>query len=199
MASWSIAQEDTRMKPGPALTKAPLQQHILVILCYWHHSYRTQSIPSWVACVADALKWWVQERTLLPSDIHGTISVLDCNSIIWSSDSHKLFRHFLEFIYLPTHYAWVSRIKDNFSRRLTNSDELFLNTWLITITKFNIPENNPKRRLTLSQHNKMSSLKRSSDHLRTFLATFGSLRKIVGNVRKFRTWADENLTHLTQK
>jgi len=40
-------------------------------------------------------------------DIHGSISVLDCNSIIWSSDSHKLFRRFLEFIYLPTlmHYA----------------------------------------------------------------------------------------------
>ena len=194
MASLSIAQEDTRMKPGPALTKAPLQQHILVILCYWHHSYRAQSIPSWVACVADALKWWVQERTLLPSDIHGTISVLYCNSI-----HHKLFRHFLEFIYLPTHYAWVSRIKDNHSRRLTNSDELFLNTWLITKTKFNIPENNPKSRLTLSQHNKMSSLKRSSDHLRTFSATFGSLRKIVGNVRTFRIWANENLTHLTQK
>ena len=196
MASLSIAQEDTRMKPGPALTKAPLiQQHILVILCYWHHSYRAQSIPSWVTCVADALKWWVQERTLLPSDIHETISVLDCNSIIWSSDSHKLF-HFLEFIYLPTLYAWVSR---NHSRRLTNSDELFLNTWLITKTKFSIPENNPKSRLPLSQHNKMSSLKRSSNHLRTFSATFGSFRKIVGNVRTFRTWANENLTHLTQK
>ena len=194
MASLSIAQEDTRMKPGPALTKAPLQQHILVILCYWHHSYRAQSIPSWVACVADALKWWVQERTLLPSDIHETISVLYCNSI-----HHKLFRHFLEFIYLPTHHAWVSRIKDNHSRRLTNSDELFLNTWLITKTKFNISENNPKSRLTFSQHTKMSSLKRSSDHLRTFSATFGSLRKIVGNVRTFRIWANENLTHLTQK
>ena len=34
---------------------------------------------------------------------------------------------------------------------------------------------------------KKALLKRSSDHLRTFLATFRSLRKIVGNVRKFRT------------
>ena len=93
----------------------------------------------------------------------------------------------------------ISSIKDNFSPRLTNSDELFLNTWLITKTKFNISENNPKSRLTLSQHTKMSSLKRSSDHLRTFSATFESLRKIVGNVRKFRTWPDENLTLLTQK
>ena len=43
-------------KPGPALTKAPLQLHLLVILCYWHHSYRAQSIPSWVARVAGAWK-----------------------------------------------------------------------------------------------------------------------------------------------
>ena len=40
-------------------------------------------------------------------DIHGTMSVLGCNSIISSSDSRELFRHFLEFIYLPTlmHYS----------------------------------------------------------------------------------------------
>ena len=41
----------------------------------------------------------------------------------------------------------------------TNLNELFFNTWLITKNKLNIPENIPKRRLTLSQHAKMSPMK----------------------------------------
>ena len=71
----------------------------------------------------------------------------------------------------------ISRIKDNFSRRLTHPDELFLKTWFITKIKFSILENNPKRRLTLSQHTQMWSLKRSSEHLRAFLATSSENRR----------------------
>ena len=94
-------------------------------------------------------------------------------------------------------HACMRRLKTSISRThaprtishawLTNPDELFFNTWLITKIKFNIAKNNSKRRLTLTQHTKMSSLKRSSEHLRKFSATFGSLPKIVGNVQKFRS------------
>ena len=56
---------------------------------------------------------------------------------------------------------------------------------------FNIPKNNPKRRF-LSQDTRMLSLKRPSELLRTFSATFGSLQKIIRNVRKFQSRQDEN-------
>ena len=63
---------------------------------------------------------------------------------------------------------------------LTNPDELFFNTCLITNIQLNIPEDNTKRRLTLLQDTKIQSLKRSLEHLPTFSGAFGSLRKIVG-------------------
>ena len=42
--------------------------------------------------------------------------------------------------------------------------------------------------------------RKSSEHLRAFSATFGSIQKTVGYVRKFQSRQDENqLTHLTPK
>ena len=77
--------------------------------------------------------------------------------------------------------------------RLTNPDELFFNTCIIRKIKFNIPENNPKRCLTLSQHTKMSSVKKSSEHLRTFSATFRKSSGKFGNsghdkTKSLRIW-----------
>ena len=75
----------------------------------------------------------------------------------------------------------ISRIKDNFSH-LTHRSGHFISDLLcifsllfITIVKA----------FKCLQSVQIVSVQRSSEYLRTFSATFGSLRKIVGNIRKW--------------
>ena len=58
----------------------------------------------------------------------------------------------------------------------TNPDELFFNTWLMTKIQFNFP-------LTLEITSKF--VKSCHNNFTKFLAKFGSLRKIFGNMRTF--------------
>ena len=91
----------------------------------------------------------------------------------------------------------ISRIKDNFSRLTHKSGQIVSLIHDLTKIQFNFQENVPKRRRMMTLRpseiktsenfrlpNSFGSAQTSSQHLRTLLGTFGSVLKIVGNLRK---------------
>ena len=90
----------------------------------------------------------------------------------------------------------ISRIKDNFSRLTHKSGQIVSLIHDLTKIQFNFQENVPKRRRMMTLRpseiktsenfrlpNSFGSAQTSSQHLRTFLGTFGSVLKIVRNLR----------------